>query len=279
MLRECLVLCCALNGASAVLRAPTLQPRSLLGLRGGGAHLHAALLLHRGGSTGEEEEEEAIDAIEENQTDTETGTETDPEDGAEEEAALSEATAAADDNPEAEADDGAALLADVLANPAVRAANALLRIVAPLYLALSKALFLLGRALPWDLLQAACGLGMCFCGGSFAASIAAAEAFMMSGGTQAKGALVALYGGAREVLAAHEEDETKDDDGDGVADVAQLDAPALVPRKLRRPSPGPFNNPHLKLDPTPNPDSKPAPLTLTLAPTRCCASCGWVWPR
>ena len=85
--------------------------------------------------------------------------------------------------------------------------------------------------MPWDLVQALVGLGLCF-GGKYCASIAAAEAFYLTGWAT-RGALGQIYTEIVLVVDANEKDDKKDDDGDGVADVKQLGAQALVLRKRK----------------------------------------------
>ena len=89
------------------------------------------------------------------------------------------------------------------------------------------------KVMPWDLVQALVGLGLCFFGGKYCASIAAAEAFSLTGWARTRGALGQIYTEIVLVVDANEKDDKKDDDGDGVADVKQLGAQALVLRKCK----------------------------------------------
>ena len=82
--------------------------------------------------------------------------------------------------------------------------------------------------MPWDLVQALVGLGLCFFGGKYCASIAAAEAFYLTGWYErtTRFTLGQIYTEIVLVVDANEKDDKKDDDGDGVADVKQLGAQA-----------------------------------------------------
>ena len=103
-----------------------------------------------------------------------------------------------------------------------------LSVVAPIYLKAFQLLHAIIKVMPWDLVQALVGLGLCFFGGKYCASIAAAEAFYLTGWARTRGALGQIYTEIVLVVDANEKDDKKDDDGDGVADVKQLGAQALV---------------------------------------------------
>lgn len=75
------------------------------------------------------------------------------------------------------------------------------------------------------------GLALCYFGGTFTATIAAAEAFRTMGYEKARDDLSALWLQIKPVLEANDEDDLVDDDGDGVADVDQLTPPELLQRK------------------------------------------------
>ena len=62
------------------------------------------------------------------------------------------------------------------------------------------------QTLPLDVLQALLGLGLCFFGGSYYASIAAVEAFMMVGGSTTRAALEDIYEDVLLIQEAHERD-------------------------------------------------------------------------
>jgi hypothetical protein len=111
------------------------------------------------------------------------------------------------------------------------AASVLLRHVPSVGAVLIKRVIILCRALPWSLMQVLIGLGMCFFGGTFTTSIAAVEAFMMTGGETARSAVLQIHEEVCAVLALNTEDDEKDEDGDGIADTQQLDGSALFRRK------------------------------------------------
>lgn len=86
--------------------------------------------------------------------------------------------------------------------------------------------------LPENVLWAIMGIMICFFGGVFPATIAAAEAWNLCGGTQALEDIKALWIEFKKVAKASAEDDAKDDDGDGIADVNQLKPQELVGRKV-----------------------------------------------
>lgn len=86
--------------------------------------------------------------------------------------------------------------------------------------------------LPMELLVALWGLTLCFFGGTFSLTLAAYEAFKISGWDVSRAALTDLYEEMDRYLRASVEDDKRDDDGDGIADVEQIDSKELVKRKL-----------------------------------------------
>ena len=74
------------------------------------------------------------------------------------------------------------------------------------------------------------GFVLTFLGGTFITTIAAWEAFKMCGYDKTKKAIGTLYQSYLVAKAASDKDDAVDDDGDGVADVQQIDAKALVQR-------------------------------------------------
>ncbi|EOD38834.1 hypothetical protein EMIHUDRAFT_122162 [Emiliania huxleyi CCMP1516] len=85
--------------------------------------------------------------------------------------------------------------------------------IAPFYIMAAKKLYEIGNKLPWDILQAVIGLGLCFFGGGYCASIAAA--FALTGWPTTRQALIDVYEEAANVLDANEEDDKKDEDKNG----------------------------------------------------------------
>ena len=104
--------------------------------------------------------------------------------------------------------------------------------VFPVYVTAFKLGYQLCTVLPVDLLSAAMGIGLSFCGGAYCASIAAMEAARMSGWEKTRAALLEIYDDCIDIYNAHVADEKRDDDGDGIPDVRQLDPQSLLTRKL-----------------------------------------------
>jgi hypothetical protein len=76
------------------------------------------------------------------------------------------------------------------------------------------------------------GVGLCFFGGVFSATIAAVETFRMHGWNKVKPCLLELQKDYYEVMKAHKEDELRDDDQDGTPDTKQITAQQLAQRKF-----------------------------------------------
>jgi hypothetical protein len=85
---------------------------------------------------------------------------------------------------------------------------------------------------PEDLLPMLCGLIMCFFGGVYPMLIAAIEAFRMTGYETIRSGCSEIYSELVIIYNKSSEDDQKDDDGDGIPDVDQIDAQQLVLRKL-----------------------------------------------
>lgn len=86
--------------------------------------------------------------------------------------------------------------------------------------------------LPTNALTGLWGLGICFYGGRYAAAIAAIEAFSATGGAQTMKCLHDIKNQAILIMKANAEDNKKDEDRDGVADVDQIEAKELAHRKM-----------------------------------------------
>ena len=85
---------------------------------------------------------------------------------------------------------------------------------------------------PYEGLQTAIiGFVYLFFGGSFMTTIAAWEAFKMCGYNETKRHVLTLYDSYQVAKAASHKDDEKDDDGDGIADVRQINPAMLVQRK------------------------------------------------
>ena len=98
-----------------------------------------------------------------------------------------------------------------------------------IYLAQAKEIY---RRMPTSALSALYGLALCFFGGIFANTIAAYEAFRQTGWDKTKTCLHDLKKAADELYLANLEDDARDEDGDGIADVEQIAPQLLFSRKL-----------------------------------------------
>lgn len=87
--------------------------------------------------------------------------------------------------------------------------------------------------LPTDALDAIIGLVFCFCGGLYPMLFAAVQAARLSGWKTTCDAVSELVNQAKIIAAENKKDDDADDDGDGVKDVNQIDAQALLLRKTK----------------------------------------------
>jgi len=120
--------------------------------------------------------------------------------------------------------------------PAVKVASVTVNLVGPLYMKLFDLGCYAYETLPIDLLNSLAGLGLAFCGGAYCTSIAAVEAFRMSGWETTRSYLLDVKQEVATVWAAHAKDNAKDADGNQKSDVAELLAKGeyfeLLKRKL-----------------------------------------------
>lgn len=133
----------------------------------------------------------------------------------------------------------------------VKAAPVIAAAVVYIQVALPYIVFAIGKCskfiagLPEKVLYGSLGFAMCFCGGIFPATIAAAEAWNLCGGGEAIVAIQELYGEFLKLQDASKKDDDKDEDGDGVRDVDQIQPKELLARKtmlaLRTVDPERFN--------------------------------------
>mmetsp|Transcript_53999 Transcript_53999/g.150177 ORF Transcript_53999/g.150177 Transcript_53999/m.150177 type:complete len:469 (-) Transcript_53999:112-1518(-) len=86
--------------------------------------------------------------------------------------------------------------------------------------------------MPENILYASIGCVVCFFGGIFPATIAAAEAWMLCGGTKAVEALKDLYTESVKALVATKKDDGVDANNDGIPDVDQIGSQELLVRKV-----------------------------------------------
>jgi hypothetical protein len=89
------------------------------------------------------------------------------------------------------------------------------------------------QKLPLNYMQMVYGLGLCFAGGSFFATLAAMEAAKQFGGQALLDELALIWEQAQVAEKASAADDKVDADNDGVADVQQIDPGALVNRKAK----------------------------------------------
>ena len=124
----------------------------------------------------------------------------------------------------------------------------LITVVGPVYIRLFSLIYAFLAALPYDLFQAAMGLGLCFFGGGYCASIAAAEAFYMTGWSTTQQQLQHIY----EEAVAMSEAQTKERRG-GVTcggDASNLPVSLLLPLLGRREGRG--RRRHRRCEPDPD---------------------------
>lgn len=86
--------------------------------------------------------------------------------------------------------------------------------------------------LPHQVIMLIVGAVCCFFGGMFPATIAAVEAWRLSGGKEAIRNLKLLLDEANKVKKAEDADDQVDADNDGVPDVQQIDGKELLQRKM-----------------------------------------------
>ena len=88
------------------------------------------------------------------------------------------------------------------------------------------------NALPINVAQMIFGAALCYFGGTFVTTIAAAEAFRTMGYEKAAADVKALWAEIKPVLDKNAEDDLVDDDGDGISDVDQMSPQELMQRKV-----------------------------------------------
>lgn len=85
---------------------------------------------------------------------------------------------------------------------------------------------------PEELLPMLVGVLMCVFGGSFMMTISAMEAYRMAGWHETKEHLVIMRDNVRKARAESRKDDEVDADGDGIADVKQIESKELATRKI-----------------------------------------------
>ena len=86
--------------------------------------------------------------------------------------------------------------------------------------------------LPKHALYMVFGVALCFFGGTYVASIAAIEAFRQLGWEKVYAEICIVQAQWAKVEKANAKDDERDDDGDGIADVDQMEGAQLAQRKL-----------------------------------------------
>lgn len=93
------------------------------------------------------------------------------------------------------------------AGPALDSLVKVVAMIGPFYAKGAEICVHLYRSLPIDVVEMLMGLGMCFCGGTYCASIAAIEAFMLVGWDGTSAALADIYDNVLAIKDATERDE------------------------------------------------------------------------
>lgn len=102
-----------------------------------------------------------------------------------------------------------------------------------MYIKAAQFLYGIYKKLPMNYVQMIFGVGLCFAGGTFFATLAALEAAKQFGGQALLDELAEVYAQAQVAGEASLKDDEVDDDGDGVADVQQIGQGELINRKAR----------------------------------------------
>ena len=107
-----------------------------------------------------------------------------------------------------------------------------IRFVIPYYKKFYMQAYDIYKQLPHNAITMVFGVALCFFGGTYVASIAAIEAFRQLGWQKVQSELKIVYGQMQLVVEASDKDDELDEDGDGVADVDQINATELTQRKI-----------------------------------------------
>mmetsp|Transcript_55212 Transcript_55212/g.103506 ORF Transcript_55212/g.103506 Transcript_55212/m.103506 type:complete len:386 (-) Transcript_55212:155-1312(-) len=106
-------------------------------------------------------------------------------------------------------------------------------IIAMIYIFIAQQLYKIYKILPIHLIEMIFGVGLCFFGGVYFASIAAYEAFRNFGGQVLMDELNLCYEEALRVKEANDIDDKKDENKDGIADVQQMSTNDLINHKAK----------------------------------------------
>jgi hypothetical protein len=105
--------------------------------------------------------------------------------------------------------------------------------VAPLYWWFYTLLYTIYKILPKNILRMIFGLGLCFLGGHYWASLAAIEAARQLGGDRLIEEMMIIVKEVKNVKVASRADDKVDANKDGIADVDQITAQELMNRKIK----------------------------------------------
>lgn len=119
------------------------------------------------------------------------------------------------------------------AQPAIKAVIKGILFVYPYYKAMYEKIYELYSKMPYNLTMMVFGVALCFFGGTYVASIAAIEAFRQLGWQTTYENIQLIRADAQVILAASEEDDKLDKDGNNVADVDEMEPADLAQHKLK----------------------------------------------
>jgi len=117
--------------------------------------------------------------------------------------------------------------------PVVGAVLSVLEVVWPYYWEFLKLCVTTYHLLPKDAVTAIVGLVFCFCGGLYPMVFAAVQAAQLTGWDETVKAVSELVSQGKIIAAENKKDDDIDADNDGIADVKQVDAQALLLRKTK----------------------------------------------
>eukprot|EP00928_Gymnodinium_smaydae_P065338 TRINITY_DN484_c0_g1_i2.p1 TRINITY_DN484_c0_g1~~TRINITY_DN484_c0_g1_i2.p1 ORF type:complete len:433 (+),score=86.71 TRINITY_DN484_c0_g1_i2:73-1371(+) len=117
--------------------------------------------------------------------------------------------------------------------PLVVCAVQFVMLVGPIYQKVYTKVYEVLSVLPRNILLMVFGAALCFFGGTYAASIAAIEAFRTMGGDQCLEDLKYLLSQTGRVAEASKEDDKVDANNDGIADVDQMQPGELAQHKMK----------------------------------------------
>jgi len=137
------------------------------------------------------------------------------------------------DTVEGSGKDGSEQLAGCLrvSGPFIAGFMRFLALIVPIYINLYTKAYYYYSKLPKNVMSMIFGATLCFFGGTFVASLAAVEAARTMGLERMLENLGVVMKEMKVIKEAHEEDEQRDDDGDGVADVDDLPPHELIKHK------------------------------------------------